>query len=45
MKGTYQLLKYVINEYLIQLSNSKILNETSNDIINKVKEKLKNITF
>lgn len=41
MKGTYNLLKFVINEYLIELSNSKIFDTDSVSILNNIKNQLK----
>jgi hypothetical protein len=43
MKGTYNLLKYIINEYLISLSNSKIFKESEKDVIKQIKNRLKDI--
>lgn len=43
MKGTYNLLKYVINEYLINLSDSKIFKNTKSEILKNIKQKLSNI--
>jgi hypothetical protein len=43
MKGTYNLLKYIINEYLISLSNSKIFKESEQDVIKQIKYRLREI--
>lgn len=43
MKGTYNLLKYIINEYLISLANSKIFKESAKDVIKEIKNRLKDI--
>ena len=43
MKGTYNLLKYIINEYLISLSNSKIFKESEKEVIKEIKNRLRDI--
>jgi hypothetical protein len=45
MKGTYNLLKYVINEYLISFANSKIFSDTTDSLLLKIKNNLKNYTI
>lgn len=42
MRGTYNLLKYIVNEYLIGLSKSRIFSDTSEDILKTIKERLSN---